>query len=101
MSSHRKDRNGTQKRQYESHYNITQINLDKKGKTNKKLKRNANAQKTLTDIGEKLIKEAEDYTKEHFKKGRRTKIKEQKAEEQEEKDKNRPNHKKYKNERKN
>ena len=48
----------------EGHFIITQANLDKKGKTNKKLKRNPMASKYLTargrelkDAGEKAYKE--------------------------------------------
>lgn len=48
----------------EGHFIITQVNLDKKGKTNKKLKRNPMASKYLTargrelkDAGEKAYKE--------------------------------------------
>ena len=38
----------------EAQYAITQINLDKKGKTNKKLKRNPMASKYLTPRGREL-----------------------------------------------
>lgn len=38
----------------ESHYSITQANLDRKGKTNKKLKRNPIASKYLTPRGREL-----------------------------------------------
>ena len=38
----------------EGHYIITQANLDKKGKTNKKLKRNPMASKYLTVKGREL-----------------------------------------------
>lgn len=38
----------------EGHYIITQSNLDKKGKTNKKLKRNPMASKYLTVKGKEL-----------------------------------------------
>ena len=38
----------------EGHYIITQANLDKKGKTNKKLKRNPMASKYLTARGKEL-----------------------------------------------
>ena len=48
----------------EGHFIITQANLDKKGKTNKKLKRNPMASKYLTvrgrelkDVGEAAYKE--------------------------------------------
>ena len=55
----------------EGQYTITQINLDRKGKTNKKLKRNPQASKYLTATGKELKEKAEAYAKEHFKKGRR------------------------------
>ena len=48
----------------EGHYSITQANLDKKGKTNKKLKMNAKASKYLTPKGKEII-EAEAFVKEH------------------------------------
>ena len=38
----------------EAQYSITQRNLDRKGKTNKKLKRNPQAAKYLTAEGKKL-----------------------------------------------
>ena len=38
----------------EGQYTITQINLDRKGKTNKKLKRNPQASKYLTPKGKEL-----------------------------------------------
>ena len=38
----------------EGHYIITQSNLDKKGKTNKKLKRNPMASKYITEKGKEL-----------------------------------------------
>ena len=38
----------------ESQYSITQLNLDKKGKTNKKLKSNPMASKYLTPRGKEL-----------------------------------------------
>lgn len=38
----------------EGHFIITQVNLDKKGKTNKKLKRNPMASKYLTARGREL-----------------------------------------------
>lgn len=56
----------------EAQYSVTQRNLDKKGKTNKKLKRNPQASKYLTADGKKIKEEAEAFAKEHFKKGRRT-----------------------------
>jgi len=49
----------------EGHYIITQFNLDKKGKTNKKLKRNPMAQKYLTDKGKDIIAAAAEYVKAH------------------------------------
>ena len=55
----------------EAHFSITQANLDNKGKTNKKLKRNPQASKYLTPKGKELKEKAEAYAKEHFKKGRR------------------------------
>ena len=55
----------------EGQYTITQINLDRKGKTNKKLKRNPQASKYLTPKGKELKEKAEAYAKEHCKKGRR------------------------------
>lgn len=55
----------------EGQYTITQINLDKKGKTNKKLKSNPQASKYLTAKGKELKEQAAAYAKEHFKKGRR------------------------------
>jgi hypothetical protein len=55
----------------EGQYTITQANLDRKGKTNKKLKMNTQASKYLTPKGKELKEKAEAYAKEHFKKGRR------------------------------
>lgn len=55
----------------EGQYTITQANLDRKGKTNKKLKRNPQASKYLTPKGKELKEKAEAYAKEYFKKGRR------------------------------
>ena len=49
----------------EGQYTITQINLDKKGKTNKKLKRNPMASKYLTAEGKRLIAAAADFAKAH------------------------------------
>lgn len=60
----------------------TQHNLDRKGKTNKKVKSNPQASKFLTPEGKRLKEEAEAFYKEHFKKGRRTAIKLKKAEEE-------------------
>ena len=56
----------------EAQFSITQYNLDKRGKTNKKLKRNSQASKYLTPKGKELKEQAEAFAKEHFKKGRRT-----------------------------
>lgn len=55
----------------EGQFTITQINLDKKGKTNKKLKRNPMAAKYLTAKGKELKEAGEKAYKENFKKGRR------------------------------
>lgn len=55
----------------EAHFSITQANLDKKGKTNKKLKRNPMASKYLTACGKELKEAGEKSFKENFKKGRR------------------------------
>ena len=60
----------------EGQYTITQLNLDKKGKTNKKLKSNPMASKYLTAKGKELKEAAEAYAKEHFKKGRKYRNKE-------------------------
>ena len=49
----------------EGQYTITQINLDKKGKTNKKLKMNTQASKYLTARGKELKEAAAAYAKEH------------------------------------
>ena len=49
----------------EGQYTITQINLDKKGKTNKKLKSNTMASKYLTARGKELKEAAAVYAKEH------------------------------------
>jgi len=49
----------------EGHYIITQANLDKKGKTNKKLKRNTMATKYLTARGKELKEQAAEYVKAH------------------------------------
>ena len=49
----------------EAQYSITQLNLDKKGKTNKKLKRNPMAAKYLTPKGKELVEAAAAYRKEH------------------------------------
>lgn len=55
----------------EAQFSITQANLDKKGKTNKKLKRNPMALKYLTARGKELKEAGEKIFKENFKKGRR------------------------------
>lgn len=55
----------------EGHFIITQANLDRKGKTNKKLKRNPLAAKYLTPKGKEIKEAAEAFAKEHFKKGRK------------------------------
>ena len=55
----------------EAQYSKTQANLDRKGKTNKKLKRNPQASKYLTPKGRELKEAAEKLLKETFKKGRR------------------------------
>ena len=55
----------------EAQYSKTQANLDKKGKTNKKLKMNTMASKYLTPKGKELKEAAERLAKETFKKGRR------------------------------
>ena len=49
----------------ESQYTITQFNLDRKGKTNKKLKRNPMASKYLTAKGKELKEAAAAFAKEH------------------------------------
>ena len=60
----------------EAQFPATQFNLDKKGKTNKKLKSNPMASKYLTAKGKELKEAAEAYAKEHFKKGRKYRNKE-------------------------
>lgn len=60
----------------EAQFSVTQYNLDKKGKTNKKLKSNPMASKYLTSKGKELKEAAEAYAKEHFKKGRKYRSKE-------------------------
>lgn len=57
----------------EGQYSITQANLDRKGKTNKKLKRNPMASKYLTPKGKELKEAGERHFKETFKQGRRYK----------------------------
>ncbi len=49
----------------EGQYTITQINLDKKGKTNKKLKSNPQAAKYLTAKGKELKEAAAAFAKAH------------------------------------
>ena len=51
----------------EAQYAITQANLDRKGKTNKKLKRNPMATKYLTPKGKELKEAAAAYVAEHKK----------------------------------
>lgn len=66
----------------EAQYTITQINLDKKGKTNKKLKMNIQASKYLTARGKELKEAAAAYAKEHpAGSGRRKQAKMKKIEE--------------------
>ena len=55
----------------EAQYAITQANLDRKGKTNKKVSRNINAAKYLTPKGKELKEKAAALFKETYKKGRR------------------------------
>lgn len=57
----------------ESQFPITQRNLDKKGKTNKKLNKNPQAAKYLTPVGKELKEKALIFAKEHFQKGRKYK----------------------------
>ena len=54
----------------EGHFIITQANLDKKGKTNKKLKRNPMASKYLTVKGRELKDAGEAIYKENMAKHR-------------------------------
>lgn len=54
----------------EEHFIITQANLDKKGKTNKKLKRNPMASKYLTVRGRELKDAGEAAYKENMAKHR-------------------------------
>lgn len=49
----------------EGQYAITQANLDNKGKTNKKLKRNTMASKYLTPKGKEIIEAAKKFVQEH------------------------------------
>ena len=58
----------------EAQYPRTQANLDRKGKTNKKLKRNPMASKYLTPKGKSIKEAAAAYVAEHKKgTGRRSK----------------------------
>ena len=50
---------------YDEQFDVTQRNLDKKGKTNKKLKRNPMASKHLTPKGKEIIEAAAAFVKEH------------------------------------
>lgn len=76
-----KGRGGSSSGSGDAQYIKTQANLDKKGKTNKKLKRNTQASKFLTAIGKELKEKAEAKAKAEFKTGRRTRLKEQRAKE--------------------
>ena len=49
----------------EMQYAITQANLDKKGKTNKKLKMNTQASKYLTPKGREIIETAKAFAQAH------------------------------------
>lgn len=49
----------------EAQYSITQFNLDKKGKTNKKLKSNTLASKYLTPKGKEIKEAAAAFVKAH------------------------------------
>ena len=49
----------------EGHFIITQANLDKKGKTNKKLKRSPLATKYLTPKGKEIKEAAAEFVKAH------------------------------------
>lgn len=46
-------------------YIVTQLNLDRKGKTNKKRNRNSEAKNHLTEEGKRLIAVAAEYVKQH------------------------------------
>ena len=54
----------------EAQFSITQANLDRKGKTNKKLKRNPMASKYLTPKGKELKEAGEKAYKENMTKHR-------------------------------
>jgi hypothetical protein len=49
----------------EAQYSVTQANLDKKGKTNKKLKRSPMATKYLTPKGKEIKEAAAEFVKAH------------------------------------
>jgi len=49
----------------EGQYTITQVNLDRKGKTNKKLKMNTQASKYLTPKGKEIIEAAKAFAQAH------------------------------------
>jgi len=55
----------------EAQFSKTQANLDKHGKTNKKIRLNPQASKYLTTKGKELKEAGEKAFKENFKKGRR------------------------------
>lgn len=61
MAKHKKGKSGSGSDQYF----VTQLNLDKKGKTNKKVKRNSEAKNHLTEEGKKIIAAAAEYVKQH------------------------------------
>ena len=61
MAKRKKRKSGSGANQY----TITQFNLDRKGKTNKKLKRNPMASKYLTAKGKELKEAAAAFAKEH------------------------------------
>lgn len=60
-----KRRKGGSSHNGEAHYSITQRNLDNKGKTNKKLKRNPLATKYLTPKGKEIKEAAAAFAAEH------------------------------------
>jgi len=61
MGKKRKGKSGNGEYQYA----ITQANLDRKGKTNKKIKLNPMASKYLTQTGKELLEAAAEYRKMH------------------------------------
>jgi len=62
----------------EGHYQRTQFNLDRKGKTNKKLRRNPQASKYLTSRSQEIMEAAKAYAAAHPKgSGRRYQNKKQ------------------------